>query len=285
MFTVEQIEPSKGHPTLMTLSGAPGVGKSSLTAGLNVNGYKNLVVDFQSGYTHIGGHVLDLRKEAAKAGKSMSATFLNKMHELRQSNIENKDFLFDFITFDPLAAFKPLVIERAAALYNNSLLGKSAAEKKAISQWGPGKFTPQQLASCYSKDPVTDLGQNGWNWYNQAWNELFLATLGLARYCTLFIAHTKFSSLKKSSIEEISVREIDFWPSYLLHLIGESSDSGAVYRKENEVIASFVLKQDQDHFKSRHFDGKEIVLSTKSEDGTITTHWESIFPFIAQPKV
>lgn len=284
MFSVEQVSPSKGHPTLMTLSGPPGVGKSSLTAGLNVNGFKNLVVDFQSGYTHIGGHILDLRKESAKLNKSMSTTFLTKMNELRQSNIENKDYLFDFITFDPLAAFKPLVIERAAVLYNNSLLGKSAAEKKAVAQWGAGKFTPQQLASCYSKDPVTDLGQNGWNWYNQAWNELFLSTLGLAKYCTFFIAHTKFSSLKKSSIEEISVREIDFWPSYLLHLIGESSDSGAVFRKENEVIVSFVLKQDQDHFKSRHFDGKEIVLSTKAADGTITTHWESIFPFIANPK-
>jgi hypothetical protein len=82
-------------------------------------------------------------------------------------------------------------------------------------------------------------------------------------------------------MDEIQIKEINFWPSLLLELVGEATDSCVLYRtQDNEVMASFKLVADQQHFKSRYFDGQDIILSKKLKDNTIETYWENIFPFL-----
>lgn len=278
----EMMEPIKGYPHLVCLSGQPGIGKSSLFRGLNMNGYKCLVLDLQSGYQHIGGYKVDIKEIAQKEGISLLKAYSKVLGDLIKAKNEGNQY--DFIVVDPLTAWKPMIIEKAAEIYNNSMVGKSQARKLAEEKFATKTPDAKQIAACMSKDPVAELGQNGWNFYGQAFSILYQSIQGLAKHCLFFVAHTKYNTLKKTEISEIAVKEIDFWPSYLLQIIGDASDSCAVYREENTVVASFKVKAEQSHFKSRWFDGQDIVLSTKKEDGTIETHWERIFPFLLTNK-
>ncbi len=278
----EFTEPQLTYPTLLLLSGMPGLGKSSLIAGLNTKTHKALHIDLQGGAAHVGGNIWNIKKIADDNGWSLAQALKSAIKTLKEKNKENGKPVYDFVTIDPLASLKPVIVTLGTRYYNESVIGKAAAKKAAEEKFGPGiKFTPDQLKPFYSKDVVADIGQNGWNFLNMGWKELFEDLLSLAGKCTIFIAHTKYNTLKKTELSELSVKEIDFWPSYLLELVGTASDSASLMRRENEVIASFVFNDNHSHFKSRHFDGQEIVLSTK-EGNTITTHWERIFPFLAE---
>lgn len=276
-------KPQVTHPNLLLCSGQPGVGKSTLIAGLNVNGYKACHLDLQGGAKGVGGYIIDVKEIAEKNDWPLARALKESIKTIRQANIENGSPVFDFIAIDPLSNLKEVIIGLAARIFNDSTVGRAHARKQAEGIWGINKYNAEQLESCKSKDPVADIGQNGWNFYNMAWKEIFGDLTTLAGKCTIFLAHTKYNTLKKSEINEVSVREIDFWPSYLLELIGTASDSASLYRKDNQVIASFILNDNHSHFKSRHFDGQEIVLSTKTDKG-IEVHWEKIFPFLTEKK-
>ena len=281
---IEFKQPVKGYPNLMILSGQPGVGKSSLIVGLNKGKYKSLHIDLQGGAAHVGGYIVDVKGEADKNGWSLARAWKETIKSIRKMNAENGSPVYDFVTIDPLSSFKDIIITLSAKIYNESVVGRAAMRKAAEEKYGPGqKFTPEMLNQFASKDPVSDIGQNGWNFYNQAWKEIISDISNIASKCVIIIAHTKYNTLKKTEITEVSVKEIDFWPSYLLELIGTASDSGSLYRKDNQVIASFVLKDSHQHFKSRNFDGQEFVLSVKEGD-EIKTMWEQIFPFLNKEK-
>lgn len=282
MFDIQYKEPVSGYPTLLLISGQPGVGKSTLINGLNQNGYKALHIDLQGGTAHVGGYVLDINAIAIKNGISFTNAFMRTLEFLRQENVKNNEPIYDFVVFDPLIKFKEIIHTYGTHLYNSSVQGKSSAKKQAELLYGP-QYTKEHLLACMCKDVVADLGQNGWSWLNNAWTEIFNKITGLAGKTTIIVAHTKYNTLKKSSIEELDVKQIDFYPSYLLSLIGESSDSGVIYRKDNEVHINFEFKDNHDHFKSRNFEGEDIVLSRK-EGSKIVVDWSPVFPFITTPK-
>jgi len=269
------------HPTLLVLSGMPGLGKSSLIKGLNTKKYKALHIDLQGGAAHVGGNIWNIKKLAEDNNWSLAQALRIAIKTIKEKNRENGTPIYDFVTIDPLASLKPVIVTMGTRYYNESLLGKAAAGKAAKEKYGDQKFTPDQLKPFLSKDVVADIGQNGWNFYNMGWKEIFEDLISLAGKCTIFIAHTKYNTLKKTELTELTIKEIDFWPSYLLELVGTASDSASLLRRDNQVIASFVFNDNHVHFKSRHFDGEEIVLSTK-EGNTITTHWERIFPFLKE---
>jgi len=269
------------HPTLLVLSGMPGLGKSSLIKGLNTKKYKALHIDLQGGAAHVGGNIWNIKRLAEDNNWSLAQALRIAIKTIKEKNRENGTPIYDFVTIDPLASLKPVIVTMGTRYYNESLLGKAAAGKAAKEKYGDQKFTPDQLKPFLSKDVVADIGQNGWNFYNMGWKEIFEDLISLAGKCTIFIAHTKYNTLKKTELTELTIKEIDFWPSYLLELVGTASDSASLLRRDNQVIASFVFNDNHVHFKSRHFDGEEIVLSTK-EGNTITTHWERIFPFLKE---
>jgi len=276
-------QPISGYPTLMIIASQPGVGKSSLFPSLNVNGYKCLHIDLQGGTAHVGGYIIDVNKYAHQENISIAQALFKYIKAIREEDAKNNKHTYDFVVIDPLSSLKSIIEILGTKKFNESLVGKAQAKKIAEEMYGKNASIAQ-IDSCKSKNVISDIGQNGWNYMNTAWLELFKDLRSLAGICTFFIAHTKYNTLKKSSLQEFSVKEIDFWPSYLLHLIGEASDSCIAYRKENKVIANFKLEIDQEHFKSRNFDGEEIVLSTK-EGKEIKTYWENIFPFISTKKI
>lgn len=273
--------PQAGYPNFLGLFGQAGVGKSCLSAGLNTKNSRCLVLDMQGGYGHIGGLVINIPEKAIVEKTSLYAAFLNTLREIREE--KSKGNSYDFIWIDPLSSLTELYVYRAAQLYNMDTSGKSAAAKKAVEVYGQG-YNPSQLAACYSKNPVTELGQNGYRWHDSAWKEMYAAMTGLASKCLIIAGHTKLKVSKMSELTELSVQDIDFRPTYTSNMVRDMSDSGLVKRVNNQVIVDFKFKNEYECFKSRYFDGKEIVLSEKKEDGTIETHWERIFPFLLTNK-
>ena len=278
----EYKEPVVGFPTLMVIASQPGVGKSSLMKGLNtktkVKQYKCLHIDLQGGSKHVGGYVLDVQAYAEKEKIGLPQALVRVIKQVKEENAKG-EYLYDFVSIDPLTNMKPIVEALGTKLYNESVIGKAAMKKLAEDKYGKA-VSPDKYKEFASKNVLNDIGQNGWSFLQQAWGNLFTELRSLAGISTIFVAHTKYGTLKKGVMDEIQVKEINFWPSLLLDLIGESTDSCVLYRKDNQVVASFKLEADQQHFKSRHFDGQEIVLSKKNPDGSIETYWERIFPFL-----
>ena len=274
--------PQAGYPNFLGLFGQAGVGKSCLSAGLNTKNSKVLVLDMQGGFGHIGGLVINIPEKAIKEKTTVFAAFMNTLKEIREE--KSKGNSYDFIWVDPLSSLTELYVFRAAQLYNMDTSGKSAATKKALELFGQG-YNANQLAACYSKNPVTELGQNGYRWHDSAWKEMYSAMVGLATKCLIVAGHTKLKINKMNELTELSVLDIDFRPTYVTNMVRDMSDSGLVKRSDNKVTVDFKFKNDYECFKSRYFDGQEIVLSEKQDDGSIVTHWENIFPFLTEPKI
>lgn len=282
---MKPIAPVSGHPTILVIGGQAGVGKTSLTAGLNKNGHRALVFDFQGGATAVGGYVMDLKAESNKSGKPIWMELINAIQLVKVKNREVGSYYYDFLVLDPLTDFKDIVNGYGTYKYNKSLVGRSASAKRAEEALGKGiKFTDAQITKYESKDVTSDLGKNGWNFLNQAWGELLNDLCNLAPV-TIFMAHTRYKTLVKSTLTEFNVKELDFWPGYTGDLVRKSSDSGMLYRDGNKTVLSFEFLEDMECFKSRWFDGQKIVLSEKTPDGKITTYMERLFPYLNKPKV
>jgi hypothetical protein len=54
---------------------------------------------------------------------------------------------------------------------------------------------------------------------------------------------------------------------------------GYVYRKNNETHISFKSGGDGTSMeaRARHIAGKDIVIATGNEDGSITTYWDRVY--------
>lgn len=289
-----------GYPKLLVLSGPPGVGKSSLSQGLNVKTkakeYKNLVIDFQSGLSHVGGNVFDLRAfqedfktTPLKAYKSAINQLKNlkkgiKVTKTAEGNKEEKiePFEWDFITIDPLSYLQPILTELSADKYNRSVIGVAKAKDLAEKKYGKA-YTPAHVVSMYSTDPVGDpdnnAGQNGWKFMKDAWTEIFYELLSLPKECLIVVAHNKYNKLNKVDGTSIDVKALDFWPTYAAQLIAEAHDSAAVVRSGNEVYLNFALSAENEVFKSRNF-GDQNILISKKEGDNIEFYWDKIFPFL-----
>jgi AAA domain len=281
MLPATPIEPVITYPSTMLITGFSGAGKSTLVQKLNINGYKCLHIDLQGGTEHIGGYRIDLQEEALKLKTNLYGAFISLIKDLDEAKL--KGVQYDFVVWDTLSDFKELIIQISSAIYNNSMVGKAAAKKLADAKFGTN-HTPAQLASCLSKDPTMDLGQNGWNFHNQAFDFIQKRLFKHAKYCTIILAHAKLKAQRKAEDSpEFNIKEIDFWPTYVANLVRLVSESGQLIRKDNEVYLNFVFAEGQAHFKSRYLDGQSILMSEMDDKKVITAHWEKIFPFLTTP--
>jgi hypothetical protein len=94
----------------------------------------------------------------------------------------------------------------------------------------------------------------------------------------ILIGHVKDSLTDKEG-QEINAKEIDLVGKLGKIICGMADAVGYVYRKDNETHISFKSGGDGTimEARARHIAGKDIVIATGNEDGSITTYWDRVY--------
>jgi hypothetical protein len=94
----------------------------------------------------------------------------------------------------------------------------------------------------------------------------------------ILIGHVKDNITDKDG-EEVNAKEIDLVGKLGKIICGMADAVGYVYRKDNETHISFKSGGDGTimEARARHIAGKDIVIATGNEDGSITTYWDRVY--------
>ena len=93
----------------------------------------------------------------------------------------------------------------------------------------------------------------------------------------ILVGHVKDVMIENNG-EELSEMALDLVGKLSSIVCGEADAVGFVYRKGNETHFSFkggdgTIKE----ARAPHLRGKDIVIATGNDDGTITTYWNKVF--------
>lgn len=94
----------------------------------------------------------------------------------------------------------------------------------------------------------------------------------------ILIGHVKDSITDKDG-QEVNAKEIDLVGKLGRIICGLADAVGYVYRKENETHISFKGGNGDSVLEARakHIAGRDIVIATGNEDGSLTTYWDKVY--------
>ena len=230
------------NPQYLILYGLPKAGKTSCLAQLE----NNLIVDLEGGSKFID----------ALAVQARNITDLGEIAQaIRAKNTEVGHNFYKHITIDNATRLEDICLNYAAQLYRQTELGKT---------WKGTDVTtlPRGAGYKYLRDAVKKVI----DMFKELCDEFIL------------VGHVKDSITDKDG-EEVNSREIDLVGKLGKIVCGMADAVGYVYRKGNETHISFKGGQDGSttEARARHIAGKDIVIATGNEDGTITTYWDKIY--------
>lgn len=230
------------NPKYLVLYGLPKAGKTSALAQLD----NNLIIDLEGGSTFVDAMAIQCRTiqdlgEAAQA--------------IRAKNSEVGHNFYTRITIDNATRLEDICLTYAATLYRQTELGKA---------WKGTDVTtlPRGAGYKYLRDAVKKVI----DMFKELCDEFIL------------VGHVKDSIIEKDG-EEVSAKEIDLVGKLGKIICGLADAVGYVYRKNNETHISFKGGTDDTIMEARakHIAGKDIIIATGNEDGSITTYWDKIF--------
>lgn len=230
------------NPKYLVLYGAPKAGKTSCLAQLE----NNLIIDLEGGSTFIDAMSIQCRTiqdlgEAAQA--------------IRAKNAEVGHNFYAHITIDNATRLEDICLSYAAQLYRQTELGKN---------WKGTDVTtiPRGAGYKYLRDAVKKVI----DMFKELCDEFIL------------VGHVKDSITEKDG-EEINAKEIDLVGKLGKIICGMADAVGYVYRKGNETHISFKGGKGETimEARARHIAGKDVVIATGNEDGSITTYWDRIY--------
>ena len=230
------------NPKYLILYGLPKAGKTSCLAQLD----NNLIIDLEGGSTFVEALAIQCRTiqdlgEAAQA--------------IRAKNNEVGHNFYRRITIDNATRLEDICLGFAATLYRKTELGKN---------WKGDDVTtlPRGAGYKYLRDAVKKVI----DMFKELCDEFIL------------VGHVKDSITEKDG-GEVSAREIDLVGKLGKIVCGMADAVGYVYRKGNETHVSFKGGMDDTIMEARakHIAGKDIVIATGNEDGSITTYWDKIY--------
>ena len=230
------------NPKYMVLYGLPKAGKTSAVAQLD----NNLIIDLEGGSTFIDAMAIQCRTiqdlgEAAQA--------------IRAKNNEVGHCFYKHITIDNATRLEDICLDYAATLYRQTELGKN---------WKGTDVTtlPRGAGYKYLRDAVKKVI----DMFKTLCDEFIL------------VGHVKDSITEKDG-EEVSAKEIDLVGKLGKIICGLADAVGYVYRKGDETHISFKggIGETIMEARAKHIAGKDIVISTGNEDGTITTYWDRVY--------
>ena len=258
-------------PSRLVLGSHQGTGKTTAATLLP----NCLVLDLEGGAIGYGGTHFNLKAEMLKFNGKLKegqepltivGAFKMFLASLKQSNSQSKTgFAYDFLAIDTTTSFQAIAAQRATSMFKKTLVGQGMEKKGVI-----------------LTDVVSELPEGaGYLWLHKAWNELYEECTGLTKYGTIFLAHTKQSSLVKNG-KNISVKDLDITGKLKLELLRDVQAAGYLWRSdENTVMISFKSDERDLTTKSRcaHLANKEFVFSKLNpETDELTVFWNLIYP-------
>lgn len=230
------------NPQYLVLYGLPKAGKTSAVAQLE----NNLIVDLEGGSQFIDA-------------MSVQARTINDLGEIAQAiRAKNKEVGHNFyrrITIDNATRLEDICMSYACTLYKKTELGKN-----------------------WTGDDVTTLARGaGYKYLRDAVKRVIDMFKELCDEFIL-IGHVKDSITEKDG-QEVNAKEIDLVGKLGKIICGMADAVGYVYRKDNETHISFKSGGDGTimEARARHIAGKDIVIATGNEDGSITTYWDRVY--------
>lgn len=230
------------NPSYLVIYGLPKSGKTSCVAQLE----NNLIIDLEGGSRFIDALAVQART-IEDLGKIAQA--------IRAKNKEVGHSFYKRITIDNATRLEDICMGYACTLYRKTELGKN-----------------------WNGDDVTTLARGaGYKYLRDAVKKVIDMFRDLCDEFIL-IGHVKDSITDKDG-QEINAKEIDLVGKLGKIICGMADAVGYVYRKENETHISFKSGGDGTvmEARARHIAGKDIIIATGNEDGSITTYWDRIY--------
>ena len=217
-------------------------GKTSCLAQLD----NNLIIDLEG-----GSLFLDAMAVQARTINDLGAI----AQAIREKNKEVGHNFYKRITIDNATRLEDICMSYACTMYRKTELGKN-----------------------WTGDDVTTLARGaGYKYLRDAVKKVIDMFKEL---CDEFIlvGHVKDSITDKDG-QEVNAKEIDLVGKLGKIVCGMADAVGYVYRKDNETHISFKSGGDGTimEARARHIAGKDIVIATGNEDGSITTYWDKIY--------
>ena len=237
-----KIPATSTNPKYLVLYGLPKAGKTSALAQLD----NNLIIDLEGGSKFIDALAIQAR----------TITDLGEIAQaVRAKNEEVGHNFYKHITIDNATRLEDICMSYACTLYRKTELGKN-----------------------WKGDDVTTLARGaGYKYLRDAVKKVIDMFKDL---CDEFIlvGHVKDSITDKDG-EEVNAKEIDLVGKLGKIICGMADAVGYVYRKDNETHISFKSGGDGTimEARARHIAGKDIVIATGNEDGSITTYWDRVY--------
>ena len=174
---------------------------------------------------------------------------------IRAKNSEVGHNFYTHITIDNATRLEDICLSYAATLYRQTELGKN---------WKGTDVTtiPRGAGYKYLRDAVKKVI----DMFKDLCDEFIL------------VGHVKDSITEKDG-EEVNAKEIDLVGKLGKIICGMADAVGYVYRKGNETHISFKGGEGETimEARARHIAGKDIVIATGNEDGSIVTYWDRIY--------
>lgn len=242
ILPTKKVQAVSENPRYLVLYGLPKSGKTSCLAQLD----NNLIIDLEGGTNFIDALAIQARN-INDLGEIASA--------IRAKNNEVGHNFYKRITIDNATRLEDICMTYACGLYRKTELGKN-----------------------WKGDDVTTLARGaGYKYLRDAVKKVIDMFKDL---CDEFIlvGHVKDSLTEKDG-QEVNAKEIDLVGKLGKIICGMADAVGYVYRKDNETHISFKSGGDGTimEARARHIAGKDIVIATGNEDGSITTYWDKIY--------
>ena len=241
ILPTQKVPASSTNPSFLILYGRPKSGKTSCLAQLD----NNLIVDLEGGSTFI----------EALAVQARSVNDLGEIaQDIRAKNSEVGHNFYKHITIDNATRLEEICLPYAATLYRQTPIAKNwkGTDVRTLPN-GSGYFYIRQAVR-----KVIDM-------FRELCDEFIL------------VGHVKDVQVDQNG-EELSEMALDLVGKLSSIICGEADAVGYLYRKGNETHISFkggdgTIKE----ARAPHLRGKDIVIATGNEDGTITTDWKQIY--------
>ena len=238
----QKVPATSTNPQYLVLYGLPKAGKTSAVAQLE----NNLIIDLEGGSKFIDALAVQART-------------INDLGEIAQAIRAKNDELghnfYRHITIDNATRLEDICMSYACTLYRQTELGKN---------WKGNDVTTLARGAGYKY--LRDAVKKVIDMFKDLCDEFIL------------IGHVKDSITDKDG-EEVNAKEIDLVGKLGKIICGMADAVGYVYRKDNETQISFKSGGDGTimEARARHIAGRDVVIATGNEDGTITTYWDRVY--------